>query len=289
MILHKTIGNKLKETENLSISQIVRKYNLSPKKSLGQNFIFDKSLLNKIANLSDPKSAKIILEIGPGPGGLTRALIENGAKKIYLIEQDIRFKGALEEITSKYPDKITIKFEDALKFNYSNEFLENVVIASNLPFNIATPLLINWLSLEPWPGWWSKMILMFQKEVAERITAEPCNKNYGRLSVISQCRAKCKILFKVNSTAFHPAPKVDSSIVLFEPLKDLKVKINTIEKITRHAFGQRRKMLKSSLKNIIPDTTFFLKEINIDSEKRAEELSVEDYINISKAYEIHYK
>ena len=129
---------------------------------------------------------------------------------------------------------------------------------------------------------------MFQKEVAERITAEPCNKNYGRLSVISQCRAKCKILLKVNSTAFYPAPKVDSSIVLFEPLKDLEVEIKTIEKITRHAFGQRRKMLKSSLKSIIPDTTYFLKAINIDAEKRAEEISVEEYVVISKAYEYHF-
>ncbi|MBT4203022.1 16S rRNA (adenine(1518)-N(6)/adenine(1519)-N(6))-dimethyltransferase RsmA [Hyphomicrobiales bacterium] len=278
----------MKEKENLSIAQVVKKYNLNPNKSLGQNFIFDKSLLNKIASLSDPKGVEVILEIGPGPGGLTRALIENGANKIYLIEQDIRFKGPIDEIINDYPNKIIVRYEDALKFNYLNQFSKNVVITSNLPFNIATPLLINWLSVDPWPGWWSRMILMFQKEVAERITAEPCNKNYGRLSVISQCRAKCKILLKVNSTAFYPAPKVDSSIVLFEPLKDLEVEIKTIEKITRHAFGQRRKMLKSSLKSIIPDTTYFLKAINIDAEKRAEEISVEEYVVISKAYEYHF-
>jgi|TARA_B110000305_G_scaffold107827_1_gene121363 16S rRNA (adenine1518-N6/adenine1519-N6)-dimethyltransferase len=278
----------LKEKENLSIAQVVKKYNLNARKSLGQNFIFDKSLLNRIASFADPKNGEIILEIGPGPGGLTRALIENGANKIHLIEQDLRFKGAIDDIEKDYPNIIKVNYEDALKFNYSNKFLKNVSIVSNLPFNIATPLLITWLSVDPWPGWWNKMILMFQKEVAERITAEPFNKNYGRLSVISQCRAKCKILFKVNSAAFHPAPKVDSSVVLFEPLEDLKIRISTIENITKHAFGQRRKMLKSSLKNIIPDPTYFLKEINIDAEKRAEELSVKEYIVISEAYERYF-
>ena len=248
------------------------------KKSLGQNFITDKNFLQKICELIPIDSKTNIIEIGPGNGSLTEFLIKNNPKSLTLIEKDRELAKKLQG-DYKDNDKIKIKNEDALDFNYDTLKLEgNVVIVGNLPFNVSSQLLVKWLSVEKWPPFYSRMILMFQKEVAERIVSKHNNKSYGRLSVISQ--ARCKVEKKLTAPAkiFFPTPKVDGMIIDFKPIINKKnVNFNKLKKILKKAFSQRRKKISTNLKEHIK----IIEELNINKNLRAENISVEDYCKLA--------
>ena len=265
--------------KNLELSGI------SPSKRLGQNFIFDRNILNKITTLINPDDCDLVIEIGPGLGGLSEALVNNNIKKILLVEKDRQFSHLLHELKSKYPDQVDIVFEDAINFNFDIEEYKNISIVSNLPYNVATKILTILLNIHYSTNKLKNMVLMFQKEVAKRITANCNNKHYGRLSIISQYLYKCNVEFDLNPAVFYPKPKVDSSIVSFKTLErksgpDIKI----LENITRAAFSQRRKKIRTSLKDIISEVDLAQK-LNIDIDLRAEQLSVNEYLRISEYLE----
>tara|TARA_B100001057_G_scaffold131216_1_gene130317 strand:+ start:686 stop:1528 length:843 start_codon:yes stop_codon:yes gene_type:complete len=255
---------------------------IKPSKKLGQNFIFDKNILNKITRLIDPTSCDLVIEIGPGLGGLSEALVNNGVNKLLLIEKDKQFSYLLNELKSKYPNQIDISFEDALNFNFDLANYKNINIISNLPYNAATKILTSLLSFHYSTHKFNDMVLMFQKEVAQRITANYGNKDYGRLSIISQFLYQCNIEFDLNPAIFFPRPNVDSSIVSFKSLKKKSgPNIKTLEQVTRAAFSQRRKKIKTSLRDLINEIDL-IQKLGIDSNLRAEQLSVSQYLKISE-------
>ncbi|MAT22317.1 MAG: ribosomal RNA small subunit methyltransferase A [Rhodobiaceae bacterium] len=255
---------------------------IKPSKKLGQNFIFDKNILNKITRLIDPTSCDLVIEIGPGLGGLSEALVNNGVNKLLLIEKDKQFSYLLNELKSKYPNQIDISFEDAINFNFDLSNYKNINIISNLPYNAATKILTSLLSFHYSTHKFNDMILMFQKEVAQRITANYGNKDYGRLSIISQFLYQCNIEFDLNPAIFFPRPNVDSSIVSFKSLKKKSgPNIKTLEQVTRAAFSQRRKKIKTSLRDLINEIDL-IQKLGIDSNLRAEQLSVSQYLKISE-------
>ena len=255
---------------------------IKPSKKLGQNFIFDKNILNKITRLIDPTSCDLVIEIGPGLGGLSEALVNNGVNKLLLIEKDKQFSYLLNELKSKYPNQIDISFEDAINFNFDLANYKNINIISNLPYNAATKILTSLLSFHYSTHKFNDMILMFQKEVAQRITANYGNKDYGRLSIISQFLYQCNIEFDLNPAIFFPRPNVDSSIVSFKSLKKKSgPNIKTLEQVTRAAFSQRRKKIKTSLRDLINEIDL-IQKLGIDSNLRAEQLSVSQYLKISE-------
>jgi len=272
------------------LSDILRAHDLFAKRSLGQNFLLDINLTRRIARAISPSDAGDILEIGPGPGGLSRALLLEGAQRIVAVEKDIRFLPILEQIKYAYPGRFDIVSGDALKVNHQSLVHAPARIAANLPYNVATPLLTGWLSCEPWLPWWERAVLMFQREVANRIVAPPGSRAYGRLSVICQFRAKCCILFTVDPRAFTPPPKVTSAVVEIVPCtqSDDDPRIKTLEKITAAAFGQRRKMLRSSLKTLDCDIAALLNAADIDPTWRAEQVSVDKFKCLAKIYEDHF-
>ena len=258
---------------------------ISPSKKLGQNFIFDKNILNKITTLINPDACDLVIEIGPGLGGLSEALLNNNVKKILLVEKDRQFTQLLNALKSKFPDQIDIIFEDAINFNFNIENYKNISIVSNLPYNVATKILTTLINTHYSTNKLKNMILMFQKEVAQRITADYSKKHYGRLSIISQYLYQCNIEFDLNPAVFYPKPKVDSSIVSFKSLErksgpDIKI----LESITRAAFSQRRKKIRTSLKGIISEADL-TERLNIDVDLRAEQLSVNQYLKISEYLE----
>lgn len=258
---------------------------INPSKKLGQNFIFDKNILNKITSLINPDACDLVIEIGPGLGGLSEALLNNNVKKILLVEKDRQFTQLLNALKLKYPDQIDIIFEDAINFNFDIENYKNITIISNLPYNVATKILTTLINTHYSTNKLKNMVLMFQKEVAQRITANYSNKHYGRLSIISQYLYQCNVEFDLNPAVFYPKPKVDSSIVSFKSLErksgpDIKM----LESITRAAFSQRRKKIRTSLKNIISETDL-AERLNIDVDLRAEQLSVNEYLKISEYLE----
>ena len=258
---------------------------INPSKKLGQNFIFDKNILNKITSLINPDACDLVIEIGPGLGGLSEALLNNNVKKILLVEKDRQFTQLLNALKLKYPDQIDIIFEDAINFNFDIENYKNITIISNLPYNVATKILTTLINTHYSTNKLKNMVLMFQKEVAQRITANYSNKHYGRLSIISQYLYQCNVEFDLNPAVFYPKPKVDSSIVSFKSLErksgpDIKM----LESITRAAFSQRRKKIRTSLKNIICETDL-AERLNIDVNLRAEQLSVNEYLKISEYLE----
>jgi 16S rRNA (adenine1518-N6/adenine1519-N6)-dimethyltransferase len=265
------------------LRDVINRFGLQAKKSLGQNFLFDLNLTRRIARAAAPLDGFTVIEVGPGPGGLTRALLMEGATRIIAIERDERAVAALEEISIAYPGKLTIIPGDALEADFAALADGPAKIVANLPYNIATQLLTGWLTEERWPPWFASLTLMFQKEVAERIVARPGGKDYGRLSVLSQYRCEAKKLFDVNRSAFTPPPKVTSSIVQLiprkhpEPVCDLKV----LERVTASAFGQRRKMLRSSLKTLLPEPEALLEKAGIDPELRAEQVPVEGFARMA--------
>lgn len=264
---------------------VIDRYGLNAKKSLGQNFLLDLNLTRKIARLAGDLSERTVVEIGPGPGGLTRALLMEGAKHVIAIERDDRCLPALADVSARYPGRLEVHPADALDVDW-RQLLGNAPSASivaNLPYGVASLLLVNWLETEPWPPWYDRMVLMFQREVAERIVAQPKSKSYGRLSVLAQWRTEARIVMNLPPEAFTPPPKVSSAIVEFRPIASPQpaCRVKTLARVTAAAFGQRRKMLRSSLKQITAFPELLLQRADLAPEKRAEELSVSDFARLA--------
>ena len=277
------------------LRDVVRVHGLEPRKSLGQNFLFDLNLTARIARAAGPLAEATIVEIGPGPGGLTRALLAEGARRVIAIERDERCLPALAEIAARYPSRLDVIHGDALDIDPAALIGENAGparICANLPYNVATPLLVQWLLTEPWPPWYDRMILMFQREVAERIVATPAEREaYGRLGVLAGWRTKARILFDIPPSAFTPPPKIVSSVVELTPrAAPADCKAALLSNLTRAAFGQRRKMLRQSLKGLAVrgepvDAQALLAAAGIEATRRAEEIDVDGFARLAKALE----
>ncbi len=269
------------------LREVIRTHDLAARKSLGQNFLLDLNLTSCIARFAGELDKSTILEIGPGPGGLTRALLMEGAKKVIAIERDERCLPVLEEISAHYPGRLEVLHRDALGIKIEDLKLSPPVrIVANLPYNIATKLLVDWLRIQPWPPSYRSMTLMFQKEVALRICADVGTKAYGRLAVLSQWRTRPEIVMKLPARAFTPSPKVDSAVVHFEPIEPVgeNCQLEDLEVVSAAAFGQRRKMLRSSLKQVSKEPQKLLAEAQIDPQKRAEQLSIEDFTRLANSF-----
>jgi 16S rRNA (adenine1518-N6/adenine1519-N6)-dimethyltransferase len=273
------------------LREVIRRHGLTPKKSLGQNFLFDLNLTTRIARAAEPLENITVVEIGPGPGGLTRALLALGARRVVAIERDQRAIAALEEIAARYPGRLDIVAGDALSVDPRDQLgPERARVVANLPYNIATVLLVNWLTIEPWPPWYDSLLLMFQREVAERIVAAPGSKSYGRLSVLAGWRTEAKILFDVARSAFVPPPKVTSSIVRLTPRQEpLSCDSKLLQRVTEAAFGQRRKMLRQSLKTLGVDAMALLAEAGIEPTARAEEIPVDGFVALANIFSAQAK
>ncbi|MFC4171898.1 16S rRNA (adenine(1518)-N(6)/adenine(1519)-N(6))-dimethyltransferase RsmA [Microvirga sp. GCM10011540] len=268
------------------LREVVRAHGLMAKKSLGQNFLFDLNLTSRIARSAGPLEDATIIEVGPGPGGLTRAILAAGAKRVIAIERDSRCMPVLAEIAAHYPGRLEVVEADALEFDPRPMVGEGTVrIISNLPYNVGTALLTGWLTTESWPPWWSSLTLMFQREVAERIVADESDpKDYGRLGVLCGWRTQARILFDVPPSAFVPPPKITSSVVHLTPRPEpLPCRIGALEAVTRAAFGQRRKMLRQSLKSITPDPSAVIAAAGLEETTRAENVPVEGYVALANA------
>ncbi|MCB1476515.1 MAG: 16S rRNA (adenine(1518)-N(6)/adenine(1519)-N(6))-dimethyltransferase RsmA [Rhodobiaceae bacterium] len=267
------------------LREVIRAHGLDARKSLGQNFLLDLNLTAKIARAGGPLEGTTIVEIGPGPGGLTRSLLAEGAAHVIAVEKDARCLPALEEIGKACPGRLTVVEGDALAVDLGNMVRGPARIVANLPYNVGTALLTGWLSLESWPPWFSSLTLMFQREVAERIVARKGDDHYGRLAVLAGWRARSRILFDVPPQAFTPPPKIMSSVVRLEPLAvDDDVSPRLLSHITQAAFGQRRKMLRASLKSLGMDTGALLDEAGIDPTKRAEEIDIDGFLALARAF-----
>jgi 16S rRNA (adenine1518-N6/adenine1519-N6)-dimethyltransferase len=266
------------------LREVIRRHGLSARKSLGQNFLLDLNLTGRIARAAGPLDGVTVLEIGPGPGGLTRALLTQGAARVIAVERDERAIAALGEIAGHYPERLRIVSGDALSFDIAPWLDKGPLrIVANLPYNIATPLLVSWLTAEPWPPWYDRLALMFQREVAERIVAKPGSKTYGRLSVLAGWRTQAKILFDIAPSAFVPSPKVTSSLVQLVPRESpLPCDREALERVTAAAFGQRRKMLRQSLKQLGIDPIPLLEKAGLDPTARAEDIAVEGFVAVAR-------
>ena len=267
------------------LRDVIRRHGLSAKKSLGQNFLLDLNLTARIARAAGPLEGVTVVEVGPGPGGLTRALLARGAGRVIAIERDTRAVAALKEVAEHYPGRLEVIEGDALDFDPAPYLRGGKArIVANLPYNIATPLLIGWLSAAPWPPWYDRLVLMFQREVAERIVAAPGSKTYGRLSVLAAWRTEGRILFDIAPSAFVPPPKVTSSVVELKPrAAPLPCDRATLERVTEAAFGQRRKMLRQSLKSLGNDPTTLLHAAGIDPTERAEQIPMQGFVALARA------
>lgn len=270
------------------LREVVQTHGLLAKKSLGQNFLFDLNLTSRIARAGGPLDEHTVIEVGPGPGGLTRAILAAGAAKLVVIERDSRCIPALQEIAAHYPGRMEIIEGDALEVD-PRPLLDGRPgrIIANLPYNVGTALLTNWLCEESWPPYWSSLTLMFQREVAERIVAdENDTANYGRLGVLCGWRTEAHILFDIPPSAFVPPPKVTSSVVHLTPRSNpLPCRLKTLEAVTRAAFGQRRKMLRQSLKSLTSDAVSLLRSAGIEETARAEEIPVSGYVALANAFD----
>ncbi len=266
------------------LSDVIRRHELSARKSLGQNFLLDLNLTSRIARVAAPLADTTVVEIGPGPGGLTRALLALGVKRVIAVERDERAIPALEEIAQHYPGRLEIVNADAMTFD-PRPYLagDRAKIVANLPYNIATVLLIDWLCTEPWPPWYDMMVLMFQREVAERIVAHEDDDAYGRLGVLSNWRAETKILFDISPNAFVPPPKVTSSVVRLIPRPAPEpCDRRMLERVAAAAFGQRRKMLRQSLKSLGVDPTALAAAADIDLTRRAETIPISGFVAMAR-------
>jgi 16S rRNA (adenine1518-N6/adenine1519-N6)-dimethyltransferase len=267
------------------LREVIGRHGLKAKRSLGQNFLLDLNLTARIARAAGPFGGETIVEIGPGPGGLTRALLAQGAQRIIAVERDRRAIAALTEIAEHYPGRIEVVEADALAFDLSPRLAgSRARIVANLPYNIATVLLVSWLTLEPWPPWYDRLVLMFQREVAERIAARPGADGYGRLSVLAGWRSEARILFDVAASAFVPAPKVISALVELVPrATPLPCDAAALQQVTRAAFGQRRKMLRQSLKSLGVEPATLLAAAGIEATARAEQIPIEGFVALARA------
>lgn len=263
------------------LRDVIARHGLSASKALGQNFLFDEQLLDRIAALPGDLEGRAVLEIGPGPGGLTRALLRAGAR-VTAIEMDRRCLPALAELEEAFPGRLTVIEGDALKLDHDAVMGEAYAVVANLPYNVGTALFVRWLGGQDWPPRWSSLTLMFQQEVAQRIVAAPDSKAYGRLAVLAQWRTRARLAMKVHRSAFTPPPKVMSAIVHVEPAAmPSGVSARQLERLTEAAFGQRRKMLRQSLKGV-PGALGALEAMGIDPQRRAETLAVEDFVGIAR-------
>lgn len=267
------------------LREVISRHDLRAKKQLGQNFLMDLNLTAKIARAAGDLHDCDVLEIGPGPGGLTRGLLAEGARHVLAVEKDGRAIPALEEIAAAYPGRLTIIHGDALDIDPLAQLTPPVRIAANLPYNVGTELLIRWLTPPEWPPFWESLTLMFQKEVAERIVAAPGSKAYGRLALLAQWRADARIVMTLPPEAFVPAPKVHSAVVhlvaLAAPLYPADPAV--LSRITAAAFNQRRKMLRSSLRGVHPDIETLLRQAGIEPTARAEEIGLEAFCALARA------
>ena len=271
------------------LREVIARLGLTAKKSLGQNFILDLNLTRRIARIAGNLSGRTVVEVGPGPGGLTRALLLEGASRVVAVERDERCLPALEEIAERYPGRLEVHLGDALKADWkallgTGPLAKRALIVANLPYSVATMLLIGWLETEPWPPWYERMVLMFQREVAERIVAAPGTKPYGRLAVISQWRTRARIVMNLKPEAFTPPPKVSSAVVELIPRErpDPPCSAKILGEVTAAAFGQRRKMLRSSLKALTPMPELLLREAGLSPELRGEQLTVEEFARLAE-------
>lgn len=263
------------------LREVIARHGLSANKSLGQNFILDRQLLARIAAIPGDLNGQRVYEVGPGPGGLTHALLDAGAF-VTAVERDRRCLPALEELRNEFPDKLRLLEADALEVDEREVVGESAHVVANLPYNVGTVLLLKWLS-DKWPPWWRSLTLMFQKEVADRIVAQPGGSSYGRLSVATQWRSSPRIAMSVNRSAFVPPPKVASAVVYIVPLDAPEgVDPSVIERLTQAAFGQRRKMLRSSLKQIA-GALEAATALDIDLKRRAETLGCDEWIGLARA------
>lgn len=265
------------------LREVIARHGLSASKALGQNFLFDEHLLDRIAAVPGDLSGKQVLEVGPGPGGLTRALLRAGAR-VTAIEMDRRCLPALAELGEAFPGQLRVIEGDALKLDHA-ELMggEPFAVLSNLPYNVGTALFVRWLGGEHWPPLWTSLTLMFQQEVAQRIAAQPGGSAYGRLAVLAQWRSKAKLAMKVHRSAFTPPPKVMSAIVHVEPTAMPEgVSARMLERLTEAAFGQRRKMLRQSLKGV-PGAVETLEKLGIDPQRRAETVTVAEFVELARS------
>ena len=266
------------------LRDVIAAHGLSARKALGQNFLMDLNLTGRIARRAGDLRRCDVLEIGPGPGGLTRALLSEGARHVVAIERDARCLPALAEIAAAFPGRLTVLEGDALRIDPAVHLQPPIRVVANLPYNVGTELLVRWLTPETWPPFWSSLTLMFQKEVAERIVAAPDSKAYGRLSVLAQWRAMPRIAFEIPPRAFTPPPKVTSAVVHIDRLEAPRFEADpaTLSRVVALAFGQRRKMLRASLRSLGPDIETRLAAAGIAPTERAERLSIEDFCRLSR-------
>jgi 16S rRNA (adenine1518-N6/adenine1519-N6)-dimethyltransferase len=267
-----------------ALRDVISDHSLNAKKSMGQNFLLDLNLTSKIARLAGDLESHDILEVGPGPGGLTRGLLAAGARRVVALEKDSRCIPALNDIARAYPGQLDIFNADALNFDISTHLKAPIRIVANLPYNIGTELLIRWLTPKEWPPFWDTLTLMFQKEVAERIIATPRSKAYGRLAILAQWKTDQKIVMELPPEAFTPAPKVYSSVVHFDALLEPRfpAPAGLFSSTVAMAFNQRRKMLRSSLKSASPEIETVLRDAGLEPTARAEEISLEGFCALAR-------
>lgn len=267
------------------LRDVIQRHGLDAKKALGQNFLLDLNLTQKIARTAGPLEDATVIEVGPGPGGLTRAILSLGVRKLIAIERDSRCLPALAEISDHYPGRLEVIEGDALKVDFAELARQSgaegpIRIIANLPYNVGTQLLVNWLTSDVWPPFYASMTLMFQREVGLRIVADETNDHYGRLGVLAGWRTEARMAFDVPPQAFTPPPKVTSTVVHLEPRENpISCSISALERVTQAAFGQRRKMLRQSVKSLGGET--LLAKAEIDPQRRAETLSVEEFCRLA--------
>ncbi|GAA3874872.1 16S rRNA (adenine(1518)-N(6)/adenine(1519)-N(6))-dimethyltransferase RsmA [Celeribacter arenosi] len=266
------------------LREVIDAHGLVAKKSMGQNFLLDLNLTSKIARMAGDLTACDVLEVGPGPGGLTRGLLGEGARKVLAVEKDLRAMGALADIAARYPGRLDVLNADALDIDPLERLEKPVRVVSNLPYNIGTELLVRWLTPPEWPPYWSSLTLMFQREVAERIVAQPGSKKFGRLAILSQWRSTARIVMELPPEAFTPPPKVHSSVVHIEalPAPRFEADPKVLERIVAAGFNQRRKMLRASLKGISADIEDRLTAAGIKPTDRAEQISIEAWCALAR-------
>jgi len=267
------------------LREVIRRHGLAARRSLGQNFLLDLNLTARIARAAGPLEGVTVVEVGPGPGGLTRALLALGARRVIAVERDERCIAALQELEQHFGDRLRVVAGDAMKVELASQVQEAPArVVANLPYNIATALLVSWLTVEPWPPWYDMLVLTFQREVAQRIVADPGTKAYGRLSVLAGWRTAAQILFDIAPRAFVPAPQVTSSVVRLMPrAQPLPCDRRLLERVVEAAFGQRRKMLRQSLKSLGVDAPALLTAADIDPTARAEDIPIEGFVGLARA------
>ena len=266
------------------LRDVIATHGLDAKKSLGQNFLLDLNLTSKIARLAGDISGHDVLEVGPGPGGLTRGLLAAGARRVVALEKDPRCMAALSEISAAYPGRLDVFNADALEFDMRGQLTGPVRVVANLPYNVGTELLVRWLTPKDWPPFWSSLTLMFQKEVAERIIAKPGTKAYGRLGILAQWKSTPSVVMELPPEAFTPPPKVHSAVVHLEALAQprFRAPAGLLSSTVAMAFNQRRKMLRSSLKSAAPDIETALRDAGLEPTARAEEISLEGFCALAR-------